>query len=183
VGERRISASARNRSAISRSSSHDLGMLCLSHRGSCWYPEDRESFRATECVDQAHFVRGCCPNIAFNVNAHQRRKGRAQTRVQWTCKKNKMHIKVSRCWMIMTKIFETIIVYCKGNLKFIGPCIILIVEWRQTNLMSLVLLFHHLLLNMFRMLVHPSSGAFDLMWIYFMCCIALVRCVLVLRCG
>ena len=39
--------------------------------------------------------------------------------------------------------------------------------------MSFVLLFHYLLLNMFRMLVHPSSGAFDLLWIYFMCCIAL----------
>ena len=49
--------------------------------------------------------------------------------------------------------------------------------------MSLALLFHPLLLNMFRMLVHPSSGACDLLWIYFMCCIALVRCVLVLRCG
>ena len=49
--------------------------------------------------------------------------------------------------------------------------------------MSLVLLFHCLQLNMFRMLVHPSSGARDLLWIYFMCCIALVRCVLVLRCG
>jgi hypothetical protein len=60
---------------------------------------------------------------------------------------------------------------------------ILIVEQRQTNLMSLVLLFHHLLLNMFRMLVHPSREACDLLWIYFMCCIALVRCVLVLRCG
>jgi len=31
--------------------------------------------------------------------------------------------------------------------------------------------------------IHPSSGACDLLWIYFMCCIALVRCVLVLRCG
>ena len=49
--------------------------------------------------------------------------------------------------------------------------------------MSLVLLFHCLLLNMFRMLVHPSSGTCDLLWIYFMCCISLVRCVLVLRCG
>ena len=49
--------------------------------------------------------------------------------------------------------------------------------------MSLALLFHYLLLNMFRILVHPSSGACDLMWIYFMCCIALVRSVLVLRCG
>ena len=49
--------------------------------------------------------------------------------------------------------------------------------------MSLALLFHYLLLNMFRMLVHPSSGDCDLLWIYFMCCIALARCVLVLRCG
>jgi len=49
--------------------------------------------------------------------------------------------------------------------------------------MSLALLFHYLLLNMFRKLVHPSSGSCDLLWIYFMCCIALVRCVLVLRCG
>jgi len=28
--------------------------------------------------------------------------------------------------------------------------------------MSLALLFHYLLLNMFRILIHPSSGAFDL---------------------
>ena len=49
--------------------------------------------------------------------------------------------------------------------------------------MSLVLLFQYLLLNSFQMLVRPSSGACDLLWIYFMCCIALVRCVLVLRCG
>ena len=48
--------------------------------------------------------------------------------------------------------------------------------------MSLALLFHYLLLKIFRMLVHPSSGACDLLWIYFTCCIALVRCVLVLRC-
>ena len=49
--------------------------------------------------------------------------------------------------------------------------------------MSLALLLHHLLLNMFRMLVHPSSGACVLLWIYLMCCIILVRCLLVLRCG
>jgi hypothetical protein len=49
--------------------------------------------------------------------------------------------------------------------------------------MSLALLFHCLLFNMFRMLVHPSSGTCDLLWIYLMGCIALVRCVLVLRCG
>ena len=50
-------------------------------------------------------------------------------------------------------------------------------------MMSLALLFHYLLLNMFRMLVHSSSGACDLLLIYLMGCIALVRCVLVLRCG
>jgi len=49
--------------------------------------------------------------------------------------------------------------------------------------MPLALLFHRLLLNMFRMLVHPSSGARELLWIYFMSCISLVRCMLVLRCG
>ena len=46
--------------------------------------------------------------------------------------------------------------------------------------MSIALLFHYLLLNMFRMLVHPSSEACDLLWIYVMGCIVLVRCVLVL---
>ena len=40
--------------------------------------------------------------------------------------------------------------------------------------MSLVLLFHCLLLNMFRKLKHSSSAACDLLWIYFMGCIALV---------
>jgi len=45
---------------------------------------------------------------------------------------------------------------------FIGPCIILIVEKRETNLMSLALLFLYLMLNMFWMLIHPSSGACDL---------------------
>jgi len=49
--------------------------------------------------------------------------------------------------------------------------------------MSLALLFHYLLLNMFRMSARPSSGTCDLLWTYFMCCIALGRCVLVLRCG
>jgi len=53
--------------------------------------------------------------------------------------------------------------------------------------MSLALLFHYLLLNMFRMLEHPSSVACDLFvelfhGLYYSC-IALVRCVLVLRCG
>ena len=38
----------------------------------------------------------------------------------------------------------------------------MIAEEQETNLMSLALLFHYLLLNVFRMLVHPSSGACDL---------------------
>jgi len=33
--------------------------------------------------------------------------------------------------------------------------------------MSLALLFHYLMLSLFRMLVHPSAGACDLLWIYF----------------
>ena len=49
--------------------------------------------------------------------------------------------------------------------------------------MPLALLFHYLLLNMFRMLVHSFSGACDLFWICLMGCTAVVRCVLVLRCG
>ena len=57
------------------------------------------------------------------------------------------------------------------HLMFIGPCIILIVEQREINLMSLALLFLHLMLNMFRMLIQPSSGAYDLCvelfhWLY-----------------
>ena len=46
--------------------------------------------------------------------------------------------------------------------------------------MSLALLFHYLMLNMFRMLIHPSSGDCDLFVEFFVGCIALVRCMLVL---
>ena len=49
--------------------------------------------------------------------------------------------------------------------------------------MSLALLLHYLLLNMFRILIHPSSGACDLFDELKHGCIVLVRCVLVLRCG
>ena len=49
--------------------------------------------------------------------------------------------------------------------------------------MSLALLFHYLMLKMFRMLIlHPQELATYLLS-YFMGCIALVRCVLVVRCG
>ena len=40
-----------------------------------------------------------------------------------------------------------------------------------------------ILLNMFRMLIHPSLGVATYLLSYFMGCIALVPCVLVLRCG
>jgi len=66
---------------------------------------------------------------------------------------------------------------------FIGPCIVLIVESRETNLMSLAFLFHYLMLNMFRMLIHPSSGACDLFVKLFHGLYCSGRCVLVLRCG
>jgi len=45
---------------------------------------------------------------------------------------------------------------------FIGPCIILIVEYRETNLMSLAFLFYYFMLKMFRMLIQLSSGVCDL---------------------
>jgi len=48
--------------------------------------------------------------------------------------------------------------------------------------MSLALLFHYVILNMFRMLIHPSSGACDL-FVELLRGLYLVRCVLVLRCG
>jgi len=35
-------------------------------------------------------------------------------------------------------------------------------SWIETSLMSLAFLFHYLMLNMMRMLIHPSSGACDL---------------------
>jgi len=42
--------------------------------------------------------------------------------------------------------------------------------------MSLDLLFHSLMLDMFRILIHPSSGACELLWIYFMWwCYGVVR--------
>ena len=49
--------------------------------------------------------------------------------------------------------------------------------------MSRALLFHYLLLSMFRMLVHPSSGACDLLWIYFMFWFDVCWCYGVVRLG
>jgi len=52
--------------------------------------------------------------------------------------------------------------------------------------MLLALLFHYLMLNMFRMLIHPSIHPRELatyLLSYSMGCIVLVWCVFVLRCG
>ena len=62
--------------------------------------------------------------------------------------------------------------------------------------MSLALLLHYLLLNMFRMLIHPSLLSFLCVWyvfdhvsctysdvLYMSLHTHMVRCVLVLRCG
>ena len=48
--------------------------------------------------------------------------------------------------------------------------------------MPLVLLLLYSVLNMFRMLIHPSSGACDL-FVELLHGLYLVRCVLLLRCG
>ena len=47
---------------------------------------------------------------------------------------------------------------------YYGPCIIVIVEEYETNLMSLVIKFYFTssMLNMFRTLIHPTSGACDI---------------------
>ena len=50
-----------------------------------------------------------------------------------------------------------------SNFTYIRPCIILIVDEYETKLMSLVIMFYFTssMLNMFRILIHPSSGACD----------------------
>ena len=49
-------------------------------------------------------------------------------------------------------------------LMYIGPCIIVIVEEYETNLMSLDIMFYltSSIPNMVRTLIHPSSEACDL---------------------
>jgi len=49
--------------------------------------------------------------------------------------------------------------------------------------MSLALLCHYLILNIFWMLIRPASGDCNLFVELFHGCIVPVRCVLVLRCG
>jgi len=58
--------------------------------------------------------------------------------------------------------------YMGNILIFIGPCIIVIVEEKETNLMSLANKFYFTssMLNMFRTLIHQSSGACDFFLLY-----------------
>ena len=97
----------------------------------------------------------------------------------WCINVNAQHVSdvntsILRSLRLIVDLFH--VLYCSGTMR-VGVT----VWFGWGGVVSL--LFHYLLLNMFRMLVHLSSGACDLLWIYFMCCIALVRCVLVLRCG
>jgi len=57
---------------------------------------------------------------------------------------------------------------------YIGPCVIVIVEEYETNLMSQFIKFYFTssMLNMFRTLIHPSTGACD----FFYCITTLVVC-------
>ena len=54
---------------------------------------------------------------------------------------------------------------------YIEPCIIVIVEEKETNLMSLVIKFYFTssMLNMFRTLIHPSSGSCDFSIVLVVC--------------
>ena len=70
------------------------------------------------------------------------------------------------------------------NLMFIGPCIIVIVEERKTNLMSLAILFHFLCAQ------HVSDINISIIRSLRLCCcittsvvLFSVRCVLELWCG
>ena len=58
---------------------------------------------------------------------------------------------------------KQILAEIEQNLMFIGPCTFVIVEEKQTNLKSLVIMFYFTssMLNMFRTLIHPSSGVCD----------------------
>ena len=65
---------------------------------------------------------------------------------------------------------ERLVVFAYGTDKYtymvnvmcIGPCIIVIVEAKETNFISLVIKFYFTsILNMFRTLIHSSSGACD----------------------
>jgi len=68
------------------------------------------------------------------------------------------------CKSVITNIVKKqILAEIDQNLMFIGPCIFVIVEEKQTNLMSLVIMFYFTssMLNMFRTLINPSSGVCD----------------------
>ena len=68
--------------------------------------------------------------------------------------------------------------YCSGSV-----CVGVTLWFGWGGVVSVCRLKYYLMLNMFRMLIHPTSGDCDYLLSYFMGFIVLVRCVLVLRCG
>ena len=101
-------------------------------------------------------------NFEFNCSSHQRFEFN-----------NSPHFKVSIvhratiiCWELqhlydkltmIDIVFSSVFFPIASSIKVINT-----VEYRETNLLSLALLFHYLMFNMFWMLIHPSSGACDL---------------------
>jgi len=69
----------------------------------------------------------------------------------------------------------------------IGRCIIVIIEEYETNLMSQFIKFFFFtssVLNMFRTLINPSSGAcYSFLLYHYIGCVFVFRCVLEFRCG
>ena len=71
-------------------------------------------------------------------------------------------ISFEKCFVFLHQYFPKY-VYNVTYDSYVYWAVHLLDSWkRKTNLMSLALLFHYLMLNMFRMLIHPSSGACDL---------------------
>jgi len=74
---------------------------------------------------------------------------------------------------------------CCVKLMCIGPCIIVIVEELETNMMSQFIKFYFTssMLNMFQILIHPSSGACDFSVVSPHWLRVHIRRVLEFRCG
>jgi len=67
----------------------------------------------------------------------------------------------STCYFLWQQSISFLPYKIQHVLIFIGPCIIVIVENKKTNLMSLVVLFHFLCAQHVSELIYPSSGACD----------------------
>ena len=69
-----------------------------------------------------------------------------------------------QCWRKWLYCFDLVLLLTRFVLlMYIGPCIIVIIEEWKTNVMSQFIKFYltSSMLNMFRTLIHPSSGACD----------------------